>query len=146
MTRISVFRILVVSSAIFYLAWILLPYVPRDYTPPVKDLLSSSGYGASAWVMNPAFYFSVGAGKLLASIGLFLFRPWGRWLLLAVVVTSLASVPFAGISVGVPLDSIVGYFTSLTDGAVLALAFCSPIADVVRKDAEANPALQGTHE
>ena len=113
----------------------LLPYLPRGFSTDVQALLALGGYGAAPWVTEPVFYLSIGAGKLIASLGLILFLSWGRWLFLAIVVTSLASVPFAGIAIAPPLDSVVGYFTVLTDGAILALAFSSPIAERWRKDA-----------
>ena len=39
----------------------------------------------------------------------------GRWLLLAVVAASLASTPFAGLSVGIPLNNVVGYLGSISE-------------------------------
>ena len=135
MTRLSAFRLLVVVSVVFYLAWMLLPYAPREFPPTVRDLLVSGGYGGSPWVVSPTFYLSLGAAKVAASVGLFWLQSWGRWLLLAVVVIGLASAAFAGISVSVPLDNIVAYCATLTDGAILAIAFCSPIAEALRKSA-----------
>ena len=135
MTRIRAFQLLVITSALLYSVWLLLPYAPRSFSSEVRTILSLGGYGGSAWVNDPRFYLSIGAGKIIASFGLFLFLPWGRWLLLAVVSISLASVPFAGVSTGVPLDNLVGYVLSLTDGAILALAFTSPVSEVIYKDA-----------
>ena len=135
MTRIRAFQTLVITSALLYLAWMLLPYAPRTFPHEVQDILAWSGYGGEPWVKDPRFYLAIGAGKLIASLGLVLFLSWGRWLLLAVVAISLASVPFAGVVIGVPLDNLVGYFLSLTDGAILALAFSSPIAEAMHKDA-----------
>ena len=61
-------------------------------------------------------------------MGLLFFAPWSRWLFLAVIVVSLASVPFRGITVAAPLDTLIGSLAGLVDGLVLALAFVSPIA------------------
>jgi hypothetical protein len=135
MTRLRVFQTLVVVSALLYVAWMVLPHLSRTFSPEVQSALAWSGYGGASWVSDPRFFLSIGIGKLLSSLGLFLFLSWGRWLLLAVVAISLASVPFAGVSAGIPLDNIIGYFLSLTDGAILALAFFSPLAEAMRKDA-----------
>src|SRR5512135_1651690 len=135
MKRVHAFQTLVVISALLYIVWMALPHLSRTFTPEVQNALAWSGYGGVSWVSDPLFFLSIGVGKFVASLGLFLLRSWGRWLLLAVVTVSLASVPFAGVSTGVPLDNIVGYFLSLTDGAILALAFFSPLAEAVRKDA-----------
>lgn len=108
--------------------------MPRNFSPEQLNILSLGGNGGSTWVREPWFYLSIAAGKLLSTVGLVLFRPWGRWLLLSVVAISLASVPFAGISVGASLDNLIGYFLSLTDGAILALAFSTPIAEAIKRD------------
>ena len=135
MTRVRVFQTLVVVSALLYIAWMVLPHLSRTFSPEVQELLAWGGYGGASWVIDPRFFLSIGIGKILSSLGLFLFLSWGRWLLLAVVTVSLVSVPFAGVSTGVPLDNIVGCLLSLTDGAILALAFFSPLAEAMRKDA-----------
>jgi hypothetical protein len=134
MTRIRAFQILVVASALLYLAWMLLPHSPQAYSHDVQQILAWSSYGSAQWYTDPRFYISIGVGKIVSSIGLFLFLSWGRWLLLAVVVISMAAVPFAGVSVSMPFDSIIGGFLSLSDGAILALAFFSPLAEAMRRD------------
>lgn len=134
MSRIRIFQFLVIISAIFYLAWYLLPYTPRNLPPHIRDLLDWGGYGSIAFTQHPLFYFSMGAAKLVSTFGLFLFLYWGRWLFFAMVAISLAMVPFSGMAVAPPLDSFVGSLAALTDGAILALAFFSPIAENMRKD------------
>jgi len=134
MPRIRTFQFLVVISAVFYLAWFLLPYTHRNFPPHIQDLLDWGGYGSIAFTQHPLFYFSIGAAKLISTLGLFLFLSWGRWLLLAAVAISVAMVPFSGMAVAPPLDSFWGSLAGLTDGAILALAFFSPIAESMRKD------------
>ncbi|MEW6415171.1 MAG: hypothetical protein AB1482_07940 [Pseudomonadota bacterium] len=134
MSRIRIFQFLVIISAVFYLAWYLLPYMQRNFPPHIQDLLDWGGYGSIAFTQHPLFYLSIGAAKLVSTLGLFLFLSWGRWLLLAVVAISIAMVPFSGMAVAPPLDSFVGSLVALTDGAILGLAFFSPIAESMRKD------------
>ena len=134
MARIRTFQALVIVSAIFYLAWFSLPYVPMGYAPKIQTLLSYNSYGASSFVQSPLFYLAIGIGKLVATLGLLLFLSWGRWLLVAVVTTSVASVPFSGITISAPLDTFIGSLTVFTDGAIIALSFSSPIAERWRKD------------
>ncbi len=134
MTRIRIFQLLVVVSLICYLAWAFLPYTSRVFPKEVSDLLAWGGYGSHHWTQHPLFYISIGLAKIISSIGLFLLLSWGRWLLLLVVVVSVASVPFYGMAISVPLDSFVGALTGLSDGAILALAFFSPISEAMRKD------------
>lgn len=134
MAHLRSFRILVVSSALFYLAWMLLPYMPRTLPQEVEKVLAWGGYGASPWIQDPRFYLAIGVGKLVATVGLYLLLSWGRWLLLGVVTVGIITLPFAGIATGYTLDNIVGSFLGLTDGAILALAFLSPISEAMRKD------------
>lgn len=134
MSRIRVFQFLVIISAVFYLAWYLLPYTQRSFPPHIQDLLDWGGYGSIALTQHPLFYLSIGAAKLLSTLGLFLLHSWGRWLLLTTVAISIIMIPFSGMAVAPPLDGFVGSLVALTDGAILALAFFSPIAEIMRKD------------
>ncbi len=134
MARTRIFQLLVLASLASYLLWFLLPYSPRAFPKEVSDLLAWGGYGSHSWAQHPLFYLSIGLGKVVSSIGLLLFLSWGRWLLLAIVVVSVASVPFSGMAISVPLDTVVGSLTGLTDGAILALAFFSPLSEAMRKD------------
>lgn len=134
MTRVRAFQILVITSALLYVVWLLLPLAPRTFSYEVQTIIALGGYDGAPWVNDPRFYLSLGAGKLIASLGLILFLSWSRWLLLVVVAINFASVPFAGVSTGAPLDNIVGYLLSLSEGAILALAFSSPISEAMRKD------------
>lgn len=134
MARTRIFQLLVLASLVSYLLWFFLPYSPRAFPKEVSNLLAWGGYGSHSWTQHPFFYLSIGLGKVVSSIGLLLFLSWGRWLLLAIVVVSVASVPFSGMAITVPLDNLVGSLTGLTDGAILALAFFSPISEAMRKD------------
>lgn len=135
MSRVRIFQFLVIISGVLYIAWYLLPYTQKNFPPNIQDLLDWGGYGSIALTQHPLFYFSMGTAKLISTLGLFLFLSWGRWLLLAVVTISIALVPFSGMAVASPLDSFVGSLAALTDGAILALAFFSPISESMRKDA-----------
>jgi hypothetical protein len=134
MSRIRTFQFLVAVSALLYIFWMLLPHVPRTFSPEVQQVLSNGGYGGQPWVTDSRFYISLGVTKLLASLGLVLFFSWGRWLFAAVAAIGLACVPFSGLSVGAPLDNLVGYLASLIDGAILALSFSSPFSEAMRRD------------
>ena len=134
MTRVRTFQLLVVASVLAYGLWMALPQIPRALSPEVQQMLSTSGYGGQAWVMDPRYYFSVALAKVLASVGLVLFLSWGRWLFLGVAAVAIASVPFSGVSVGAPMDNAVGYVATLLDGAILALAFSSPLSEAMRRD------------
>lgn len=121
MSQLRVFQGLVVASVLLHLAWLVLP------TPTVPlgadEALRWQGYGGTTLLQHPLVYTAAVGGKVAAAVGLLLFRPWGRWLLLAVLTASLAQLPFNGIGVALPQESVVGALTGIVDGAVLALAF-----------------------
>lgn len=79
-------------------------------------------------------YVAMGVAKVIAAIGMVLFLSWGRWVLVGLLVVSLAQLPFNGIGVGLPYENFIGALTGLVDGAVLALAFASPLAEAMRRD------------
>ena len=118
-----------------YAVYLALPHVGLPHTDHESQLLGMSGLGGSAFVMHPAFYLSFGAAKLIATIGLVFFLPWGRWLLVVIALAGLATLPFSGFRVGTPLDGLIGSLLTLSDGAILALAFSPPLAQAMRGDA-----------
>jgi hypothetical protein len=126
MSRVTFFRTLVVLSVVFHAAWLVLPFVFEAPPGPLSEALRWQGYGGVASLQQPLFYAGVGAAKLIAAVGLFMLLFWGRWLLGIVLAVSLAQLPFNGLGISLPHESVLGALTGLIDGAVLALAFVLP--------------------
>jgi hypothetical protein len=61
MTRIRAFQILVITSALLYIAWLLLPHAPRTFSQEIQNILALGGYGGEPWVADPRFYLTIGA-------------------------------------------------------------------------------------
>lgn len=102
MSRIRVFQSLAVASAVLYAVYLALPHLGLNHSAEVSQILGMGGYGALPLTQHPAFYLSFGVAKLLATVGLVLLLPWGRWLLVAIAATGLASLPFTGVAIGTP--------------------------------------------
>ena len=134
MSRLKVFRLLIITSVISYVIWFFLPYLPIEHSRETLNLLAASGYGAASITQHPFVYISIVVAKLMASLGLFLFLSWGRWLFVGVVTISVVLVPFSGVVITAPLDGLFGAFAGLIDGAIIALSFSFPIAQYWRKD------------
>lgn len=100
----------------------------------MQEALRWSGYGGTPVLQNSLVYFGLAAAKLVAAVGLFFFLSWGRWVLAGLLLVSLVQVPFNGVAVGLPHENLVGALTGLVDGAVLALAFASPLAERMHSD------------
>jgi hypothetical protein len=126
-----VFRSLVASE------WLLsLITVGGSVPPGVQDAANQS------FARNPrpfqfflAIACSLGLLKIAAEIGLFLFKRWARPLFAALAVTGVLA-PFlvavlphelAGIP-NRPLDQSLAVLLSMVDGAIIALAYGSPVA------------------
>jgi len=135
MSRIRAFQLLCIASALLHVTYLALPYAGFRHSVQEAQLLSMSGYGGLSFIQHPAFYLSFGVAKLVATVGLVFFLPWGRWLLGAIALAGLSSLPFSGISVGTPLDGIIASLLTLSDGAIIALAFSPPLAQAMRRNA-----------
>lgn len=116
-------RLLVAASLSLHFLWLGLPLVDRSTTREMEEALRWSGYGGVPFFQHWAFHTAMAVAKTVAMLGILLFRPWGRWSFLALLVVSIATLPFGGISVGVPKDAVIGGLLGLLDGAILALAF-----------------------
>jgi hypothetical protein len=116
------------------MAWNLLPYAPIKYPSYTQSLVAYSGYGSSEWVSHPLFIVPLIIAQFAAYLGMFLFLSWSRWLFVATVIATYIMGSFSGVSVVTPIDSFVGGLIGLSNGAIIALAFISPISDCWRKD------------
>ncbi|MBI3714864.1 MAG: hypothetical protein HY255_02590 [Betaproteobacteria bacterium] len=77
-------------------------------------------------------------GGFLASVyGLYQFRPWSRPLFLAVLV--LSAVPLTGPVVMAPIDAFLNDMSSILAGALIALAYWSPVKNRFRAEPPAAP-------
>jgi hypothetical protein len=65
---------------------------------------------------------------LISALGLWLFISEARFLYFSLVVFSLISTPFGGLSVQSGIDSMLSYISSLLDGIILYMAFFSPVS------------------
>jgi hypothetical protein len=92
----------------------------------MRALLGMSGYGAALSVdtINVLARVLV-AVQLVGLVGLWLFKPWAKWLLLISVVGTVASSPLSGVGVESAAIAPVGILLTLLQGAILALAFTS---------------------
>lgn len=134
MTRVRLFQSLVVASLLAYGAFFLLPLAPVNHSSDVQALLEYAGYGGAISPSHPLIFIPIALLKIVASIGLILFLAWGRWLLLAHIAISLALIPFIGMAIYTPMDSMIGFISAMLDGALLMLCFTPPYCNYLRRD------------
>ena len=65
--------------------------------------------------------------SLLASVGVLLFRPWGRGLFLSVSVVNVLLTPLVGFYVDVGWTVMVAALAGTSEGMIIALMYFSPV-------------------
>jgi hypothetical protein len=91
-------------------------------------------YGGQHWVADGRFVLISLLLKIGVSFGLLMLFSWARWLMLDLAVFNGFIIFLSGVVVGFPVDSLIGYLLTLSEGAILALLFLSPKAQLIRQD------------
>lgn len=128
MNNVRLFQVLVVSSTAVYVVWFLLPYLSGHLSEDEYRLAEFNGYGAILPVQNVLYYGAWFGFWLISALGLFFFQNWGRHLFLVLCVLGPALAPFSGFSVQAPIDALFSTANLLLDGAILAMAYLSPLS------------------
>lgn len=123
----SRFRVLVLAYAITYVWYFTLTDRTAKLPADIQKILEYSGYGARL-SGDSALHSIPFIAAMAGCAGLLLYARWGRALLLASIVMGIAIVPFAGMSITLPLDGFVGAVAGTLGAVVLALSFSPPIA------------------
>ena len=122
------YRTCIIVGAILYIAFWFMPYSYGYYNGEIQSLLSYTGFAATiqfsdtvSWIIFFMFLF--------CSLGMYLYRKIFRtaFLLLLTTITIISSL--TGVSVITGVDVMLNDITSILDGAVLAMAYFSPIKD-----------------
>lgn len=128
MEHIRLFKVLVLASTVAYCVWFFLPHFPGYLSTDESRLTEYGGYGAVLPV-NHALYSNTWFVLWLgAAVGMFLIRAWARRLYLVLAILSVVAAPLSGFSVQTPLDMMLSSVVLLIDGAILALAYLSPLS------------------
>jgi len=120
------YRIAVLTGAVTYSAYWFLPYTYGYLDSFTGSLLSYAGH-AAIFVGPEIFHIAIFAAWLVAAVGLLLFRKTARTLFLVLVVATTALSPLFGVSVETAGGATLIAIANMADGAVLALAYFSPV-------------------
>ncbi|MEJ5021025.1 hypothetical protein WH297_14980 [Ochrobactrum vermis] len=125
------FRILILS----YIATLVATAVDAVYFPAQVSKELAAAYAKEAlppFVFSPAVFLVLAAVSLAAIIippvSLFFFKKWGRWLGVCTTIVMLVGLPFLGPSLSSGFGTAVLQLSAALWGAVLALAYFSPIS------------------
>ncbi len=127
------FKALVVAASLAHgIVLFVLPRFP-SYLADVTDLMKYGGHGVHV-AMNHPIVLALYLVPFPAFVGLYLLRNWGRYLLLLSI--ALLGSFFFGVSVSGLPETFFGYAASLLDGAIIGLAFLSPLRDKFSKSSD----------
>ena len=124
---VSRFRVIVVTGLICYLLyavgpWVFWPNLSRE----AGDVLSWRGLEAIL-PLPPVVYWLTLALWAAAAVGLYFFIRAARALFTGLIGLSIVITLLGGMHVGLASESFVLYLANLSDGAVLVLAYWSPL-------------------
>jgi hypothetical protein len=137
------FRTLVVLAIGFHAVGLfVLPRLDFLFSPETMELMKYGGHGAKVNVDHP-LVFALYLLPYPALIGLFFAQMWGRYVLLAFVGLVTVGSFFFGAAVSGPPETSVSLIASLLDGAILGLAFFSPLG---KKMQPSNHLMQPTDQ
>jgi len=133
---IARFRMLVVLSAICWVLLLIGPWVFwRDLSDETYDGLSWRGFDA-VLPTTPTVYYITAALWFMAAVGVYFFVPAALWLYSALVVFGMATTLLGGMQTALAVESFLFYLLNLGDGAILALAYWTPLRDEFAKRGE----------
>ena len=126
----SKFRWLLVLYVVVTLAAMGAAFVPGGYSQELADAFAQE---PESWFFRHIWLALAVALPLLAAIiagvaGLFFFKRWGRTVSLYATILSLVLYVFSGPEIYSAWESALFEVSSLLWGAILALAYYSPIA------------------
>ncbi len=124
----SIFSSIVILSVVSYAIWFFLP-LSWEYIYDYETLggLRWAGYGAKINLEGPLPY-ALGIAYLVSSLGLLFYKNWARTAFLALTIFNIVSAPLWGLNVQGGYDAIPGYIVTLSDGAILSLAYLSGLS------------------
>jgi hypothetical protein len=123
----SRFRVILVVGLVSYLlniagAWVLWRNLPGD----TADAVAWAGFGA-VLALPPVVQWATVALWIAATIGIYFFIPAARLLYTFLVGFAMFTTLVGGVHVNLPVEAFLIYVASISDGAVLVLAYWSPL-------------------
>ena len=128
MANQTFFRAMVCAYLLLYVVYYFVPATMFQNEDGAINLLKLDGYSA---LYNFGNYFETVLFFLwiVASLGLVHFDSWARTLFLGMTTWSILAPVFYGIRVTAPLEIMLGGLITTLGGAILAIAYLSPVRD-----------------
>jgi hypothetical protein len=125
-----IFRGLILAVWALTALCVVVTLFTRQYLPPqlinYLDSVTSGGRTSFDWIMM-GFSFFLLLLLVIASVGLYKFKGWGRTLFLWINVVSLAILPSHSVSIESGFVQAVYYLSVLLEGGLLFTMYLPPI-------------------
>lgn len=140
MNLVRTFRVFVILATASYVLWFFFPslsqYLANSLYQEIEGALNQySGFGAALPIHHPLYYGTWFGLWLITSAALIFFQNWARYLLLLLYVLDIVLLPFSGFTVQGPVENSLVQLTAVLDGAILAMAYFSPLAERFKRTA-----------
>jgi hypothetical protein len=123
------YRALIVVAFILHgIGFFAIPHLGFLYSAEVTEVMQYAGHGARINPDHPIVY-SLYLLPYPAFLGLYFGKRWGRHLLLFTIVMMAVGSYFFGASISGFPETLVNLAAVVLDGAILGLAFFSPLGD-----------------
>lgn len=132
------FRALIAAAFLCHgVVLFVLPKLLFLFSADSMELMRYGGHGAHV-AMNHPVIFALYLLPFPAFIALYLFKNWGRYLLVSFLAIVLVGSFFFGVSISGPPETFFGDAALLLDGAIVGLMFLSPLKEQFSKPSNEN--------
>lgn len=127
-SNLTAYYYLVIASAALGIILWALPHLTFLTNKDFSFLYGSNGAGAINFHIVSTIRAYLPGAFLVAGIGLLFFAPWSRWLFLVCYTIGAIATTLGGFITASPVDQFFYLLCTLVDGAILGLAFLSPLS------------------
>jgi hypothetical protein len=138
MSHSQLFKVLIFVNWTLQLLMYVLPVFSWYSDPMIEKLMALDGYGAALRFTDSIFYKIPLWGFFVASVGMFFFKNWARYLYLIFWFYGWVATLLFGFRVSEPIQGFMGMAVGTIDGMVLYLVFLSVLRFEFKK---ASPSL-----
>lgn len=127
------FRLLLSLYVILSVAALAASWYSSDLIPPaIRAAVDAEPvvWDVANLPLTLSIILPLGIGSVAGLIGMYMFKPWARTFSLVFTVAGLIVVPFMGTVVLSQVDYIMVELAAMVWGAVLALAYYSPVSSL----------------
>jgi len=126
---VRLFRALVILANAAYVISAFAPFFePAFMAPEVEDLLNQHGHGAIFTMPGSVFWLST-LLYLAIAVGLYQFSASARAAFAVLTVGFGVLLLFSGVAISSPLVGFLTSITAMADGAILLLAYATPLRE-----------------